>query len=158
MGHSYFILGILFLTIVAPMWISAHYGTRWRKSRGLSREDEKTMAELWDSARRLEDQLEIALRVCAETDLDRLDHQAGAASTSSGGGNRRDIAAADEPDDRHEPEQHEAGADEKGKLIAINERSCVRHSVLAARPARRDRREDRQPKRATDLLRGVEEP
>ena len=54
MGHYYFILGILFLTIVAPMWISAHYGTRWRKSRGLSREDEKTMAELRDSARRLE--------------------------------------------------------------------------------------------------------
>jgi phage shock protein B len=58
MGHYYFILGILFLTIVAPMWISAHYGTRWRKSRGLSREDEKTMAELWDSARRLEARVE----------------------------------------------------------------------------------------------------
>ena len=57
MGHYYFILGILFLTVVAPMWISAHYGTRWRKSRGLSREDEKTMAELWESARRLEAQL-----------------------------------------------------------------------------------------------------
>jgi len=58
MGHYYFILGILFLTIDAPMWISAHCGTRWRKSRGLSREDEKTMSELWESARRLEARVE----------------------------------------------------------------------------------------------------
>src|SRR4030081_3297455 len=57
MAHSW-ILGVIFLTVVAPMWISAHYGTRWRKSRGLSREDEKTMAELWESARRLEARVE----------------------------------------------------------------------------------------------------
>ena len=57
MAHSW-ILGIIFLTVVAPLWISAHYGTRWRRSRGLSREDEKIMAELWDSARRLEARVE----------------------------------------------------------------------------------------------------
>jgi phage shock protein B len=49
-----FILGIIFLTVVLPLWISAHYGTRWRKSRGLSREDEKTLGELWETARRLD--------------------------------------------------------------------------------------------------------
>jgi phage shock protein B len=55
---SYFVLGIIFLTVVAPLWISAHYGTRWRKSRGISREDEKILAELWESARRLENRVE----------------------------------------------------------------------------------------------------
>jgi phage shock protein B len=55
---SFFVLGILFLTIVAPLWISAHYGTRWRKARGISREDEKTLAELLESARRIEQRVE----------------------------------------------------------------------------------------------------
>jgi phage shock protein B len=55
---SFFVLGILFLTVVAPLWISAHYGTRWRKSRGISREDEKTLGDLLDSARRIEQRVE----------------------------------------------------------------------------------------------------
>ena len=62
-GAFIFVLGIIFLTVVCPLWISAHYGTRWRKSRGLSREDEKTMAELWESARRLESRVEGLERV-----------------------------------------------------------------------------------------------
>jgi phage shock protein B len=53
-----FVLGIIFLTVVAPLWISAHYGTRWRKSRGISPEDEKILSELWESARRLESRVE----------------------------------------------------------------------------------------------------
>src|SRR5438105_3787642 len=43
MHFAWFVLGIVFLTVVMPLWISAHYGTRWRKSRSLSREDEKTL-------------------------------------------------------------------------------------------------------------------
>ena len=58
MHLPYFILGIIFLTVVMPLWISAHYGTRWRKAHGLSREDEKTLGELWESARRLEARVE----------------------------------------------------------------------------------------------------
>jgi phage shock protein B len=55
---SFFVLGILFLTIVAPLWISAHYGTRWRKARGISREDEKTLTDLLQSAQRIERRVE----------------------------------------------------------------------------------------------------
>jgi len=58
MHGSYFVLGIIFLTVVMPLWISAHYGTRWRKSRGLTREDEKVLAELWESAQRIEARVE----------------------------------------------------------------------------------------------------
>jgi phage shock protein B len=58
MHFSFFVLGIIFLTVVMPLWISAHYGTRWRKSRGLSLEDEKTLADLWESARRIESRVE----------------------------------------------------------------------------------------------------
>jgi phage shock protein B len=49
-----FVLMILFLTIVAPLWIIVHYLTKWRMTRGLSAEDERLLAELWESASRME--------------------------------------------------------------------------------------------------------
>ena len=45
---------ILFLVIVAPIWIVAHYTTRWRMAKSLSPEDEKQFAELWQIAERME--------------------------------------------------------------------------------------------------------
>ncbi len=46
---------ILFLVIVAPIWIIAHYTTRWRMAKSLSPEDEKQFAELWQIAERMEE-------------------------------------------------------------------------------------------------------
>lgn len=53
-GGIFMVLAVLFLTIVAPIWIIFHYLTRWRTSRSLSAEDERMLAELWDSAQRME--------------------------------------------------------------------------------------------------------
>lgn len=60
MFHSgpFFILGIIFLTVVAPVWIGFHYVTRWRTARSLSREDERTLVDLWEAARRMEARIE----------------------------------------------------------------------------------------------------
>jgi len=35
---------VLFLVIVAPVWIISHYVTRWRTAKTLSAEDEKMLA------------------------------------------------------------------------------------------------------------------
>jgi phage shock protein B len=48
---------IVFLVIVAPIWIIAHYITRWRQTRMLSSEDEKLLAELWNSVDRMESRI-----------------------------------------------------------------------------------------------------
>ncbi len=48
---------ILFLAVVAPIWIIAHYMTRWRTAKILTGEDEKMLAELWELAPRLEDRI-----------------------------------------------------------------------------------------------------
>jgi phage shock protein B len=58
-----FVLGILFLVVVAPVWIICHYATQWRKARRLSGADEKTLGELWQSARRMEGRIEALERV-----------------------------------------------------------------------------------------------
>ncbi|MGH6912325.1 MAG: envelope stress response membrane protein PspB [Geminicoccales bacterium] len=48
---------IVFLVIVAPIWIIAHYTTRWRMAKTLSPEDEKQLAALWQVAERMEERL-----------------------------------------------------------------------------------------------------
>ena len=39
-------LGILFLTIVAPIWIISHYVSKHKQSKGLTPEDERMLAEV----------------------------------------------------------------------------------------------------------------
>jgi phage shock protein B len=54
---------ILFLVIVAPIWIIAHYVTRWRLAKTLSPEDEKQFAELWRMAERMEERIDSVERI-----------------------------------------------------------------------------------------------
>jgi phage shock protein B len=58
LDHKMFVLGILFITVVAPVWIAFHYVTRWRTARTLSRDDERTLVDLWEAARRMEKRIE----------------------------------------------------------------------------------------------------
>ena len=53
----FFVLAILLVVIVLPLWLLLHYVTRWRASRGLSSEDERMLADLWQNARRLEQRI-----------------------------------------------------------------------------------------------------
>jgi phage shock protein B len=48
---------ILFVVVVAPIWIIAHYTTRWRMAKSLTPEDEKQFAELWQTAERMEERM-----------------------------------------------------------------------------------------------------
>jgi phage shock protein B len=48
---------ILFAVVVAPIWIIAHYTTRWRMAKSLTPEDEKQFAELWQIAERMEERM-----------------------------------------------------------------------------------------------------
>ena len=57
MGEFLYVPLILFLTIVAPVWIIAHYVTRWRSMKTLSADDEKMLAELWESVPRMESRM-----------------------------------------------------------------------------------------------------
>ncbi|VAV99082.1 hypothetical protein MNBD_ALPHA06-2207 [hydrothermal vent metagenome] len=51
------VFGILLLVIVAPVWISFHYLTKWREQKGLSADDEHMLEDLWRSAKRMEDRI-----------------------------------------------------------------------------------------------------
>jgi phage shock protein B len=58
-----FVLGVIFLVVVAPIWIVAHYLTRWRRSRRLSTEDERSLGELFEAAGKMEARLVALERV-----------------------------------------------------------------------------------------------
>ena len=53
----------IFLVIVAPIWIIAHYATRWRTGKALSSEDERLLAELWESSEKIERRIESLERI-----------------------------------------------------------------------------------------------
>ncbi len=57
------VLGILFLVIVAPIWIIAHYATRWRTARTLSREDEALLVDLRGGVDRMEARIRTLERI-----------------------------------------------------------------------------------------------
>ena len=58
MAFVSFVLGLIFLTVVAPLWIIAHYLVRWRSTRALSREDARALGELWEMSKRIETRIE----------------------------------------------------------------------------------------------------
>ncbi len=58
-----FVLALIFLVVVAPIWIIAHYLTRWRRSRRLSAEDEKALGELHAIAQAMESRIAALERV-----------------------------------------------------------------------------------------------
>ncbi len=57
------LLGILFLVVVAPIWIVAHYATRWRTARMLSRDQERVLADLYETARQMEQRVDSLERI-----------------------------------------------------------------------------------------------
>jgi phage shock protein B len=57
------IIGILLLTVVAPVWIVFHYITKIKTSRGLSPEDEKMLSEVWESTSRMEERIKTLERI-----------------------------------------------------------------------------------------------
>jgi phage shock protein B len=57
------LLAILLLVVVAPIWIVAHYATQWRTARILSRDQERILTELYDSAQRMEERMDSLERI-----------------------------------------------------------------------------------------------
>lgn len=56
------IVGMLFIGLP---WLVLHYLTQWKKSSGISREDENLLEELYETARRLDDRLHSIERIVA---------------------------------------------------------------------------------------------
>ncbi len=58
-----FPLLVLFMVIVAPLWIIIHYATRNSANRRISSKDEALLEELNENARRMEDRIRTLERI-----------------------------------------------------------------------------------------------
>ena len=54
---------IIFMAVVAPLWVITHYVMRWRATKSLSSEDEKMLSELWESVPRMENRIKNLERI-----------------------------------------------------------------------------------------------
>ena len=54
---------IVFLVVVAPIWIIAHYMTRWKATKSLSGDEEQMLEELWKSSERMEQRINALERI-----------------------------------------------------------------------------------------------
>lgn len=59
---------IIFMVVVAPLWIIFHYTSKARENRNLTPDDEKMLEDLWRSAKKMERRIEALESVL---DLDR---------------------------------------------------------------------------------------
>lgn len=57
------VLGVLFLTVVAPIWIISHYVSKAKAGRGLTSEDETMLSEIWESAKKMEERIHTLERI-----------------------------------------------------------------------------------------------
>ncbi len=51
------ILAIIFVTVVLPLVIVLHYVTKWKDAKGLTKEEEKMLEEIWASAQKMESRI-----------------------------------------------------------------------------------------------------
>ena len=57
-SELFFVLPVLFMVIVAPLWLVLHYVAKFRASKALSQVDEETLAELWQLSEKLEQRID----------------------------------------------------------------------------------------------------
>jgi len=57
---------VVFMVIVLPIWIIAHYATRWRTSKTMTSGDQQLLTELWESLSKMEDRVRNLERILDE--------------------------------------------------------------------------------------------
>jgi phage shock protein B len=55
-GH-FFVLTILFMVVVVPIFLIMHYTTKWKAAKGLSDEEQTTLEDLWQTSQRMDSRL-----------------------------------------------------------------------------------------------------
>ena len=51
------VIGIIMVSVVLPLVVVLHYVTKWKDSKSLSREDEKMIEDIWESAQKMESRI-----------------------------------------------------------------------------------------------------
>lgn len=53
-GSAFFVLTIIFMTVVLPLIIVMHYTTKWKATKGLSDDEQKMLEDLWKDSQSMQ--------------------------------------------------------------------------------------------------------
>jgi phage shock protein B len=51
---AFFVLSIIFMTVVVPFVVIMHYSTKWKATRGLSDDEHKMLEDLWKESQTMQ--------------------------------------------------------------------------------------------------------
>jgi phage shock protein B len=51
---AFFVLSIIFMTVVLPIVVVMHYMTKWKATKGLSDEEHKMLEDLWTDSQNMQ--------------------------------------------------------------------------------------------------------
>jgi phage shock protein B len=51
---AFFVLAIVFMTIVVPFIVIMHYTTKWKATKGLSDDEHKMLEDLWNESQSMQ--------------------------------------------------------------------------------------------------------
>ncbi len=46
-GGAFFVLAVIFMTVVLPIMVVLHYVTKWKATKGLSDEEQRLLEDIW---------------------------------------------------------------------------------------------------------------
>jgi phage shock protein B len=52
-----FVLTIIFMTVIVPLFVIMHYTTKWKATKGLSDDEQRLLEDLWQDSQRMESRL-----------------------------------------------------------------------------------------------------
>lgn len=54
MQEGFFVLFIIFMSVVLPLLIIMHYVTKWKATKGLSNDEERLLEDLWKDSQAMQ--------------------------------------------------------------------------------------------------------
>jgi phage shock protein B len=53
-AQPWFVLGIVFMTVVLPLFMVMHFSTKWKATKGLSDDEHQMLEDLWKESQAME--------------------------------------------------------------------------------------------------------
>ena len=57
MNSGFFVLTVIFMTVVLPIVIIMHYVTKWKATKGLSNDEQRLLEDLWKDSQSMQSRL-----------------------------------------------------------------------------------------------------
>jgi phage shock protein B len=54
MNDGFFVLAIIFMTVVLPIVVVMHYVTKWKATKGLSDDEQRLLEDLWKDSQAMQ--------------------------------------------------------------------------------------------------------